>query len=279
MIIDSHFHIWQLARNDYGWLTPALAPIYHDVAIDDWISQSSPHGVTHGILVQAAPTLAETHFLCDQAARYPQQILGVVGWVDLSAADAIQQLANIAQRPQIRAIRPMLQDIADPDWILQTTVLNALATLPHLNLSFDALVKPIHLTRIIALAKQLPELRIIIDHGAKPDMPANAFSEWAQMMACLSEYPNVWCKLSGLLNESGTPPSLAACTPYIQQILTCFEGRTLWGSDWPVLALAGNYAQWVKHCKTMIAQHHADAHSVFYQAACDAYDLSPRSSI
>jgi L-fuconolactonase len=273
MMIDSHFHIWQLARNDYGWLTPALAPIYRDVAIEDWIHASTSHGVTHGIIVQAAPTKAETQFLLEQADRFPKQILGVVGWVDLTADDAIEQIATLAKHPKLRALRPMLQDIADPDWILQPNVVKALATLPALNLSFDALVKPVHLTRIAELAKQIPDLRIIIDHGAKPDMPADAFPEWAQMMAWLSEHPNVWCKLSGLLNESGNPPSLAACEPYITQILTCFQGRTLWGSDWPVLELAGNYAEWINHCKAQITQHKADHQQVFRNAAIAAYAL------
>jgi L-fuconolactonase len=170
-----------------------------------------------------------------------------------------------------------LQDIADPDWILQADVIAALATLPALNLSFDALVKPVHLTRIAEIAKQLPDLRIIIDHGGKPDMPADSFPEWAQMMAWLSEFPNVWCKLSGLLNESGTPPSLAVCEPYITHILTCFQSRTLWGSDWPVLELAGNYAQWVTHCKAQIAHHRADPQQVFRNAALDAYALHPEA--
>lgn len=272
-MIDSHFHIWHLARNDYGWLTPDLAPIYRDVAIEDWIHASCPHGVTHGIVVQAAPTKEETLFLLEQAARFPKQVLGVVGWVDLTAPDAIAHIAALAKHPQLRALRPMLQDIADPDWILQPAVIAALKTLPALNLAFDALVKPVHLTRIVQLAKQIPDLRIIIDHGGKPDIPADTFGEWAQMMAWLSEHPNVWCKLSGLLNESGTPPSLAACEPYITHILTCFEGRALWGSDWPVLELAGNYAQWVNHCKAQIAHHKADPAQVFNNAAIAAYAL------
>ena len=274
-MIDSHFHIWQLARNDYGWLTPECAPIYRDVAIDDWIHTASPHGVTHGIVVQAAPTRQETLFILEQAVRFPEQILGVVGWVDLTAADAVEQIASLAQHKQLLGLRPMLQDIADPDWILQPAVVAALSTLPALNLAFDALVKPVHLTRIVELAKRIPDLRIIIDHGGKPDMPADMFGEWAQMMACLSELPNVWCKLSGLLNESGTPPSLSACEPYITQILTCFEGRTLWGSDWPVLELAGEYGQWIAHCKAQVAHHQADPQQVFKNAALAAYALPP----
>ena len=87
MLIDAHFHCWQLARGDYGWLTPALAPIYRDVAVRDWQAESSPFGVAGGVLVQAAPTEAETHFLLRQADSHPE-VLGVVGWADLLAPDA-----------------------------------------------------------------------------------------------------------------------------------------------------------------------------------------------
>lgn len=276
-MIDSHFHIWKLSRNDYDWLTPALAPIYRDVAIEDWIAQSSTTAIKQGILVQAAPTIEETHFLLEQAARFPKQIIGVVGWVDLMASDAIAQIATLAQNKILRSLRPMLQDISDPDWILQPQVIAALKTLPAHNLSFDALVKPGHLTRVDQLAKQIPDLRIIIDHGAKPDIAAHGFDEWAQMMAWLSEHPNVWCKLSGLVNESGTPPSFAACAPYIAHILTCFQGRVLWGSDWPVLELAGTYRDWLATAQERVTHHKANADDVFHNAALAAYGITPSS--
>jgi L-fuconolactonase len=276
-MIDSHFHVWQLARGDYHWLTPTLAPIYRDITVSDWIDQAAPLGVRQGILVQAAATREETLYLLDQADCHPQQILGVVGWVDLEAADAIEQIASLARHPKLRGIRPMLQDIADPDWILRPQVVAALATLAPLNLSFDALIKPHHLLRIGRLVKQLPDLRIIIDHAAKPDIVAHhagdGFEEWAQTMAWLSEYPNVWCKLSGLITESGTPPSLEACEPYIGHILTCFYGRTLWGSDWPVLALAGTYPAWLQRCQQLVQQHRAMHDDVFHHAARHAYGL------
>ena len=125
MSIDAHFHCWQLARGDYGWLTPAQAPIYRDVTVSDWRAESAPLGVSGGVLVQAAPTEAETHFLLAQADAHPQ-VLGVVGWVDWLAPDAPARIAALARHPKLKGLRPMLQDIADPAWILQPLLARAL---------------------------------------------------------------------------------------------------------------------------------------------------------
>jgi L-fuconolactonase len=112
--IDAHFHCWQLARGDYGWLTPALAPLYRDVAVADWQAQAAPLGITGGVLVQAAPTEAETQFLLAQADANPA-VLGVVGWVDMLAADAPARIEALARHPRLKGLRPMLQDIPMPN--------------------------------------------------------------------------------------------------------------------------------------------------------------------
>ncbi|MDB5848264.1 MAG: amidohydrolase, partial [Rhodoferax sp.] len=134
-MIDAHFHIWRLARADYGWLTPALAPIYRDVAIADWRAVSRPCGITGGIVVQAAPTEAETAFLLQQAEA-ADDMLGVVGWVDLLAGDAPRRVETLARHPKLKGLRPMLQDIADPDWILQAALRPALAAMVRHDLTF-----------------------------------------------------------------------------------------------------------------------------------------------
>ena len=272
-MIDSHFHIWQLARGDYGWLTPALAPIYRDVAVADWALQAAPATVKHGILVQAAPTAAETAFLLEQANLHGERILGVVGWTDLAALDAIDTIAALASHAKLLSLRPMLQDILDPDWIVQPAVLAALATLPGHGLRFDALVKPQHLSRIEQVAAALPDLSIIIDHGAKPGIAHHGFDAWADAMKRLAQHDNVFCKLSGLVTESGQPASLAACKPYMMFILDHFPGRTLWGSDWPVLELAGDYPSWLEYCQELVLEHGSDPDDVFGGAARRAYGV------
>ena len=248
MSIDAHFHCWQPARGDYGWLNPALdpalAPICRDVAVTDWQAQALPHGVTGGVLVQAAPTEAETHFLLAQADAHPA-VLGVVGWVDLLAADAPARIAALARHPRLKGLRPMLQDIGDPAWILQPALAPALRAMSDSGLVFDALVKSVHLPHILTLALRYPDLRLVIDHGAKPAIAANEWQPWADGMARLASQTQAMCKLSGLMTEAGPAPAPGAVRRWGEHVLACFgASRVVWGSDWPVLELAGSYSQW-----------------------------------
>ena len=244
MSIDAHFHCWQLARGDYGWLTPALAPIYRDVAVSDWQAASAPHGITGGVLVQAAPTEAETGFLLAQAEANPA-VLGVVGWVDLLAADAPARIRQLARHPKLKGLRPMLQDIADPQWMLQPALRPALQAMADSGLVFDALVKSHHLAHLLTLAGRHPDLAIVIDHAAKPDIAAGEWQPWADSMALIASETTAQCKLSGLMTEAGPSPAAGRVQPWAAHVLACFGAhRVLWGSDWPVLELAGSYAQW-----------------------------------
>jgi len=244
MTIDAHFHCWQLARGDYGWLTPALGAICRDVAVADWQAQSAPHGVAGGVLVQAAPTEAETHFLLAQADAHPA-VLGVVGWVDMLAPDAPARIDALARHPRLKGLRPMLQDIEDTRWMLQPALAPALQAMAARGLVLDALVQPRHLPHLLTLAQRHPTLALVIDHAAKPDIAAGQWQPWADGMARLAAQTGALCKLSGLLTEAGPNPAPGAVAPWAAHVLACFgSGRVVWGSDWPVLELAGSYAQW-----------------------------------
>lgn len=253
MTVDAHFHGWQLARGDYGWLTPALAPIYRDVAVSDWQAQAAPHGVTGGVLVQAAPTEAETVFLLAQADAHPA-VLGVVGWVDLLAGDAPARIERLARHPRLKGLRPMLQDMVDAEWILQPALAPALQAMADNGLVFDALVKPAHLAHILTLAGRHPDLRIVIDHAGKPGIAAGQWQPWADGMARLASQTGVFCKLSGLLTEAGPAPAPGTVQPWAAHVLACFgTDRLVWGSDWPVLELAGTYSQWLDETRQLLA--------------------------
>ena len=244
MIIDAHFHSWQLARGDYGWLTPAMGAIYRDVEIADWLAQARPCGVAGGVLVQAAPTEAETRYLLDSAQRHPE-VLGVVGWIDWLAPDAPQRIAALARSRKLRGLRPMLQDIADTSWILQPALRPALDAMVQHGLVFDALVQPRHLPALLTFARAWPGLPIVIDHAAKPAIAQGQWEPWAGELRRLADETQVVCKLSGLLTEAGPAPSPDAAAAWSAHVLACFgPRRVLWGSDWPVLELAASYAQW-----------------------------------
>ncbi|SFB72941.1 L-fuconolactonase [Polaromonas sp. OV174] len=282
-MIDAHFHSWQIARGDYGWLNPALAPLYRDVSVADWQAQSQALGISGGVLVQAAPTEAETLFLLAQAqAQAPDGpgVLGVVGWVDLLATNAADRISALAhQYPLLKGLRPMLQDIPDPDWILQAALSPALQAMAAHGLVFDALVKPVHLPRLLTLAARHPKLSLVIDHAAKPDIAAGQWQPWADQLARLAAETHAVCKLSGLLTEAGPQPRPDAARHWGEHVLASFGAdRVMWGSDWPVLELAGSYGDWWQEAQQLSAHlSAAERANLFGGTARRIYRLSTAS--
>lgn len=252
--VDAHHHVWRLDRGDYGWLTPSLAPIYRDFSLADLEPQIAAIGIGATVLVQAAPTVAETEFLLRVARASAGLVRGVVGWVDLAAEDSIETLARTAQDPLLKSIRPMLHDLADPEWILQSGVDRALSELPRLGLRFDALVKTAQLSPLTRMLDRHPDLRIVVDHGAKPEIAAGTWEPWASRIAAVAAHPLATCKLSGLVTEAGPGWTVDTLRRYVDHLLDCFgTARLLWGSDWPVVDLAGGYGRWVAATETLLA--------------------------
>jgi len=252
--VDAHHHVWSLARGDYGWLTPSLAPIYRDFSLGDMLPLARRAGIATSVLVQAAPTIAETQFLLDVAHESRGFVHGVVGWADLAAADAVAVIESFAADSLFKSVRPMLQDLPDPDWILRDDVQRTLLQLPSLRIRFDALVKPAQLSSLIVMIERNPDLDIVIDHGAKPDIASGAWQPWADEIRRVATYPRVHCKLSGLVTEAASDWSVETLRGYVHHLLHCFGvERMLWGSDWPVVELAGGYARWNDATVTLLA--------------------------
>jgi len=242
--IDSHQHFWSLARGDYGWLTPALAPLYRDFLPADLAPLLRSAEIDRTILVQAAPTVAETRFLLDLAQR-TDFIAGVIGWVDMAAEDAADVIAELTTDPRLRGIRPMIQDIADIDWMLAPGLTPAFRSLAERDLCFDALVRPQHLRNLGILLGRHPDLKVVIDHGAKPRIADGQFDEWAADMARLARETPALCKISGLVTEAPSGATLESLRPYLDHLFTVFgPERLMWGSDWPVVNLACQYSTW-----------------------------------
>lgn len=244
MRIDAHQHVWRLDRGDYGWLTPALAPIYRDYGLADLRPHLDAAGIGGTVLVQAAPTEAETEFLLEAAAS-AGLVRGVVGWVDFAARDVHRRLERLARNPLLRGVRPMMQDIPDTDWMLGAALEPAFRAVIDLELRFDALIQPRHLPNLRRLLDRYPNLNLVIDHGAKPRIAAGEREPWMSEMRAIARETGAWCKLSGLVTEAGTLWTVADLRPYADHLLDCFgSGRLLWGSDWPVVELAGGFDRW-----------------------------------
>ena len=245
--VDAHHHVWSLARGDYGWLKPTreLAPIYRDFSLGDLRPALAAAGIESTVLVQAAPSVAETEFLLHVARESGGLVRGVVGWADFEARDALATLERLAREPLLRSIRPMLQDLADAEWILRPRVQTVLKALPRLNLRFDALVKPRELGALRRALGHHPDLAVVVDHGAKPDIAGGAWQPWADDLAAIARHPRVHCKLSGLVTEAGADWTVDRLRRYVDHVLGCFgPQRVLWGSDWPVVTLAASYEGW-----------------------------------
>lgn len=275
MIIDAHQHFWQIERGDYGWLTADLKPLYRDFMPNDLAPHLQQNGIEGTILVQAAPTSAETRFLLEIAENTPF-VLGVVGWVDFAAPSAAQDIKRLAQHPKLVGLRPMIQDIIDDDWMLKAELTPAFEAMIQAELTFDALVLPRHLPRLRQLLSRHPNLRTVIDHAAKPNISAGKFDDWARDIATIAKENRAYCKVSGLLTEAGNAWTICDLAPYITYVLEQFgPERLVWGSDWPVLLSVANYRHWFDIAWSIIPNGNARAR-VFGLNAVDLYRLGKK---
>ena len=253
MRIDAHQHFWQLAARAGSWPPPSLAAIHRDFSPADLAPLLAAHGIAATVLVQSLPSEDDTHWLlalADQASF----IHAVVGWSDLLAPDAAAAIARLASQPKLKGLRPMLQDLEDDAWIAHPALAPALKAMVEHGLRLDALVLPRHLPALLHCARDYPLLPIVIDHAAKPPIADAAFGTWREDMAQLATLPNVHCKLSGLVTEAKPGCNVDDLRPYVAHVLEVFgPRRVIWGSDWPVVDLAGGYAAWLAASEALLA--------------------------
>lgn len=277
--LDAHQHFWRLARGDYRWLAPSLAPLYRDFEPAELAPQLAAAGLNASIAVQAADSAAETRFLLELAHATPF-VAGVVGWVDLAAPDAVRAIESLAEDALVLGLRPMLQDLPDERWLLRAELAPALDALESAQLSFDALVRPQHLPVLRAFVEARPGLRVVIDHAAKPRVggPWEGRARWRSELRALAAHPQVCCKLSGLATEAAPGAARADYAEVVDHVLECFgPARTLWGSDWPVLELASDYASWWQLCGELLAGLSAhERQQVQGGSAAEFYRLAPK---
>ncbi len=274
MRIDAHQHFWAVARGDYGWLTPDLGVIYRDFTPDDLAPMLKDAGIEGTVLVQAAPTVAETKYMLSLADETPF-IKGVVGWVDFESPDAATQIAALDAHPALVGLRPMIQDIADPLWMLGDALTPAFTELTARGLTFDALTLPQHLGPLRKLLARHPDMEAVIDHGSKPLIRDARLQGWAEDMAALASETNAWCKLSGLVTEAASDWTVDDLRPYVDHLLNTFgPSRLIWGSDWPVCTLASSYERWLETTDLLLSQlSSSERDAVMGGNAARAYNL------
>ena len=241
--IDAHQHYWSVARGDYGWM-PATSPLHRDYLPADLLPLSAAAGIDGTIVVQAAPTVAETDWLLELAAGEPS-ILGVVGWAPLDDPHE-PTLARRGDDSACVGIRPMLQDLVDDDWIERCVARETLEQVAAHGLVLDLLARPAQLPHALRALERVPELVAVVDHLGKPDYSRDP-GGWGDAIRALAARPNTYCKLSGLITEVGRGWSRDRFRAHTDVVLEAFgPERVVFGSDWPVCQTAGTYAQVVE---------------------------------
>ena len=255
MRIDAHQHFWELQRGDYDWLTPELTAIYRDFMPSDILPLLKQTDLAGTIVIQATDCEAETHYLLSIAERH-DWILGVVGWVDMVADTAVDSITRFSTHPKFVGIRPMVQEIEDDNWLLRPALVPAIKSLIENKLTFDALILPRHLPTMYHFLLRYPDLSVVIDHGAKPQIRDAQFQPWAKQIAEIARSTKASCKLSGLVTEAGANWTTSDIVPYVEHILSCFGcDRVMFGSDWPVLNLATDYNTWYTLAQTLCSKY------------------------
>ena len=243
MKIDSHQHYWHFNTADYGWMGENMSVIKRDFLPEDLLPELTSIGFDGSVAVQARQTLEETNWLLQLADENPH-IKGVVGWIDLRSDNTEKQLAEFAKHPKAVGVRHVIHDEEDVNFILRPEFVRGVKLLENFGLTYDILIFPKHLQNTIQFVQQFsPEQTFVVDHIAKPLIKDGIISPWKEDIVELAKFPNVYCKVSGMVTEADwqnwTPENIR---PYLDVIFEAFgTERVMIGSDWPVCLVAGKY--------------------------------------
>jgi L-fuconolactonase len=241
--IDAHQHYWNIERGNLGWLEEGTI-MYRSYLPGDLKPNLSKHGMDATIVVQAEPKHEETDFLLALAASEPT-IAGVVGWLDLESPDYRSVYERFKRDPKFVGFRVMIQEMADANEVLAPAYIEALTYFAEQKQPIDLLMRASQLDTVVQLLEQVPLLHAVIDHIGKPAIASGELEPWKEQLRIIASYPNVYCKLSGMVTEADHLKwEQEQFVPYIHHAIECFgPKRVMFGSDWPVCLLAASYDQ------------------------------------
>ena len=274
MIIDSHQHFWNFDPQRDAWISDEMSILRRDFLPTDLEKEFAANAVDGCIAVQADQSDEETLRLLNWAEEY-EIIKGVVGWIDLQDAALENHLQKLIPFGKLKGFRHILQG-EKPEFMLHPDFVRGLHVLPRYGYSYDLLLYPTHLPAAVELVGQLPELTFILDHAAKPYIKAGEMEPWNSDLQKLAAFPNVYCKLSGLVTETNWENAgYEALQLYIQAIFEAFGAdRVMFGSDWPVCLVASGYGEWLATVNQFLRNFPADVRDkILYQNAVKAYKL------
>ncbi len=248
-IVDTHIHLWDPSVLRYPWLDeiPSLNKPY---LLEDYRNACGAVDVGTMIFVQCDPqpddNLKEAEWITSLSKEDPR-IRGIVAGAPLEKGDGARPLLEqLSEIPLVKGIRRLIQS-EELEFCVQPDFIRGVQSLEEFGLSFDICIYHRHLANTIQFVKQCPNIQFILDHIGKPNIKDQVFEPWKREIKELSEFPNVSCKVSGLVTEADfenwTRDDLR---PYIDHVIECFGfDRVIYGSDWPVAAQATEYPRWV----------------------------------
>jgi len=275
MVIDSHQHFWKYEPVKHSWIDDDMSVIRRNFSPSDLAKVYQENGIDGCVAVQADQTLEETDFLIDLAS-INNFIKGIVGWVDLRAENIENVLEKYSTDKIVKGFRHVVQGEADHNFLLRPNFSRGISLLEKHNFTYDILVFPHQLGSVLEFVKKFPHQKFVIDHIAKPYIKDGYFEGWATMMTAIGKHENVSCKMSGMVTEADfntwTPEQIH---PYMDTALEAFGSkRILFGSDWPVCLVAGNYSKIKKLTTDFISQlSKIEQNSIMGNNAIEFYNL------
>lgn len=244
MRIDSHQHFWRFNSQKDTWITDEMSLLRRNFLPEDLLPELQVSRIDGCIAVQADQSEDETVFLLGLANCHTE-IRGVVGWVDLRASELLERLRYFSQFEKLRGFRHIAQSEPDDQFLLQPDFASGIGKLADFGFTYDILIYPKQLPAAIGLVARFPEQRFVVDHIAKPSIRSGEFEPWSGLMQEMASFPNVYCKVSGLVTEGRWQGWQANdFKPYLDLVFEAFGcNRLMFGSDWPVCLLAGSYQQ------------------------------------
>ena len=241
MIIDSHQHFWKYSPQTHSWVSDDMSVLKRDFLPDHFVEIVERQKIEGTVAVQADQSEEETKFLLSLAAQFPF-IKGVVGWVDLRDDVLEKKLEGFKENIVLKGFRHIVQ--SEPQGFLQNEkFINGVNKLAGHDFSYDLLIYHHQLAEALAFAQKTTNVRIVLDHIAKPSIKTGQKTRWELNLAALATFENISCKLSGMVTEANWNQwTYEQLEPFIDEVFECFgPDRIMYGSDWPVCLLAGNY--------------------------------------
>jgi len=248
-IIDSHVHFWNPTQLRYAWLNdlPKLNRAFLTEHVPSQVNGWNVEGIVF-IQADCAPEqgLDEVDWVTSLAEK-DSRVRGIVAFAPLEQGNPVRPHLDALKRKRlVKGVRRLIQD--EPlGFAVQPSFVEGVRLLAEYGLSFDICIRHAQLPDAIQLVEQCPDVHFVLDHVGKPNIKQGVFERWSAQMGELAKLPNVLCKLSGMVTEADVENwTTAALRPYVERVLEVFGiGRVMFGSDAPVLYLAGTYEQWV----------------------------------